>query len=76
MITELTIEKYKSLADVKLSIGDLTLLTGLNGSGKSSVIQSLLLLRQSYEHGMLPGVGLSLNGELVQVGQGQDVLFE
>jgi predicted ATPase len=44
--------------------------------GKSSVLQALLLLRQSYLDGLLPATGLELNGSLVQLGTAQDVLFE
>jgi hypothetical protein len=40
----------------------LTLLSGLNSSGKSSVLQSLLLLRQSYQQGLLEKNNFS-NGE-------------
>jgi len=71
----------------------LTLLSGLNGMGKSSVIQALLLLRQSYQQGLiLPNadielikrhrleradqLGLALNGDLINIGTGQDALFE
>ena len=44
--------------------------------GKSTVIQSILLLRQSFQQGLLPSVGLALNGELVHIGRGQDALYE
>lgn len=41
MITELHIENFKSLKNVKLNPRALTVLVGLNGSGKSSVLQVL-----------------------------------
>jgi len=44
--------------------------------GKSSVIQSLLLLRQSYMQGILDKEGLLLNGDLVRLGTAKDVLCE
>lgn len=47
MITNYKIVNYKSLRNVDLKIKNLNLLTGLNGSGKSSLIQTMLLLRQS-----------------------------
>ncbi len=47
MICNLFIKNFKSLKTVYLKLSNLNLLTGLNGSGKSSVIQALLLLRQS-----------------------------
>jgi predicted ATPase len=56
-------------------MSDLTLLSGVNGMGKSSVLQAILLLRQSYLDGLLPGTGLELNGSLVRLGTAQDVFF-
>jgi len=51
MISQLYIKNFKSLKEIDLEIRHLNLLTGLNGSGKSSLIQTLLLLRQSPEIG-------------------------
>lgn len=45
MIKELTLKGFKSFFDETLNIAPLTVLTGLNSSGKSSVIQALLMLR-------------------------------
>lgn len=54
MITELTLKGFKSFYDETLAISPLTVLTGLNSSGKSSVIQALLMLRN---RGPLEGHG-------------------
>lgn len=54
MIKELTLKGFKSFYDETLKISPLTVLTGLNSSGKSSVIQSLLMLRN---RGPLEGHG-------------------
>lgn len=43
MIGQLTIENFKCLTKAELSFSNLTLLLGKNSSGKSSVLQSLLL---------------------------------
>lgn len=43
--------------------------------GKSTVLQSLLLLRQSFLQGLLPSTGLALNGELASVGTARDALY-
>ena len=75
MITELHIQNYKSHKNTQLSIRPLTLLTGVNGSGKSSVIQSFLLLRQSYKRQRLPQA-LILNDALCAVGTGKDVIHQ
>lgn len=75
MLHTLELTNFKCFAHAELPLGPLTLLSGLNGMGKSSVIQSLLLLRQSWEQGLLGRGNLALNGELTQVGTAQDALF-
>jgi predicted ATPase len=47
MIKSLEINGFKSFVSDTLELGQLTLLTGLNSSGKSSVIQALLLLEKA-----------------------------
>ena len=76
MIDALHIKNFKCFENQRFELGNLTLLTGLNGTGKSSVIQSLLLLRQSYQHRFLQDGGLLLNGNLIQLGTARDVFFE
>lgn len=44
MITRLHIQKYKCLNDEEMIFRPLTVLAGTNGSGKSSVLQAILLL--------------------------------
>jgi len=49
-ITELTVAGFKSIAEkTTLKIAPLTLLAGTNSSGKSSIMQPLLLLKQTLE---------------------------
>ena len=76
MINTLRLTNFKPFKSQLLEFGSLTLLSGLNSTGKSSVLQSLLLLRQSHQQGLLPDVGLALNGDLVCIGTAQDALFE
>ncbi|MEU5305062.1 DUF3696 domain-containing protein [Streptomyces noursei] len=81
MINRISLINFKAFRRLELHLGPLTLLTGLNSSGKSSVLQALGLLRQSYETQMLTrtkraGGGLLLNGDLVALGTAQDVLHE
>ncbi|GAA2426805.1 AAA family ATPase [Streptomyces glaucus] len=81
MINHIQLINFKAFRRLELPLGPLTLLTGLNSSGKSSVLQALGLLRQSYETQMLTrtkraGGGLLLNGDLVALGTAQDVLHE
>jgi predicted ATPase len=76
MINSLKLTNYKAFENQLLEFKPLTLLSGLNSTGKSSVLQSLLLLRQSYQQELLPNVGLALNGELVRIGTAQDAFCE
>jgi predicted ATPase len=81
VINHIKLINFKAFRRLELPLGPLTLLTGLNSSGKSSVLQALGLLRQSYETQMLirakrAGGGLLLNGDLVALGTAQDVLHE
>ncbi|MEA5564143.1 AAA family ATPase [Anabaena sp. UHCC 0399] len=76
MITSLKLSNYKAFESQILAFKPLTLLSGLNSTGKSSVLQSLLLLRQSYQQELLPNIGLALNGELVRIGTAKDAFCE
>ncbi|KPQ32039.1 MAG: hypothetical protein HLUCCO16_20815 [Phormidium sp. OSCR] len=76
MIQRLRLQNFKCFEDQSLTFRNLTLLSGLNSSGKSSILQALLLLRQSYQQDLLPDTGLALNGDLVCIGTAQDALFE
>jgi predicted ATPase len=80
VIERLTITNFKAFAAANLPLGPYTLLSGLNSSGKSTVLQALALLRQAYDHDMLHGpddsAGFPLNGDLVELGTGRDVLHE
>lgn len=74
MITKLHIKNFKSHKDTELEFAPLTVLTGMNSCGKSSVIQSLLLLRQSKLKNRILD-GLELNQPLTSIGSGQDALY-
>jgi predicted ATPase len=76
VIHQLRLQNFKRFENQSLEFGALTLLSGLNGMGKSSVLQALLLLRQSYQQGLLESTGLALNGDLVHIGTARDALFE
>jgi predicted ATPase len=76
MIKSIYIKNFKALSDHSLIFKPLTLISGINSTGKSSVLQSILTLRQSYQQKLLPGKGLALNGDLVSIGRGKDARFE
>jgi predicted ATPase len=76
MIDSVTFHNFKAFADLSVPMGSLTLLSGLNGTGKSSVLQAIAMLRQSFDAAFLQRGGWLLNGELVELGTGRDVAFE
>ena len=76
MIGKIELRNFKCFETLSLTCSPLTLLCGLNGTGKSSVLQALLVLRQSFAAGELPEGRLVLSGELADLGTGNDVLFE
>lgn len=74
MITRLGIKNFKSHKNTEIGLNKLTVLTGVNGCGKTSVIQAFLLLRQTYQKGRLMD-GLDLNKPLCNIGIGNDALY-
>lgn len=75
MINKLTIKNFKIHSKTELKLKNLNILTGINGVGKSSVIQSLLLLRQSHENNVLK-TGLQLNKPLCDIGFISDATYQ
>lgn len=67
MLKRLKIQNFKLHAETPIDFGGLTLLTGINGMGKSSILQALLLLRQSFLAHRLKK-GLNLRGDLADLG--------
>ncbi|MDM8518092.1 DUF3696 domain-containing protein [Desulfobacterales bacterium HSG16] len=74
MLESITIKNFKALKDVELILSNLTVIAGINNSGKSSLIQILLLIRQSFEQNTLAKDGLLLNGRFINIGNGRDAL--
>lgn len=66
LIEEIRVQGYKSLVDATLHVRPLTLLAGTNSSGKSSIMQPLLLIKQTMEAPYQPAGALVLNGAHVQ----------
>ena len=48
MISEIRLHNYKSFIDQKIETAPLTVLTGLNSSGKSSIIKAIKMIKESY----------------------------
>jgi predicted ATPase len=75
MLKQLGIENFKSAKKLLLDLAPLTVLAGLNGSGKSTVLQALALLKQSADEGGAE-FRLHLRGTILELGRGEDVHFE
>lgn len=73
MIENINIKNFKSLKNISIETKSLNILMGLNGMGKSSLIQSLLVLRQSRE---IENGKIDLNGDLVEIGKGKDAMYQ
>ena len=76
MLHRIELTNFKCFEALELACSPFNLLCGLNGMGKSSVIQALLVLRQSFEPGELGRGRLVLGGDRTDLGAGSDVLFE
>jgi predicted ATPase len=71
MISSVQFENFKCFRALRLEYRPLTLLTGINGGGKSTALQPLLLAAQGLR---TQGVQWPLNGAFVRLGACGDVL--
>ena len=76
MIERVRMRNFKCFDDASIPLNRLTVLAGLNGAGKSSVIQALLLLRQSGLQQDGTPETIRWQGALVDLGSFADVLYE
>ena len=68
MIRTIDLHNFKCFKDESFSTERLTVLTGANGAGKSSLLQAMLMMRQSYspeEHSV--GKLITLQGNLIDL---------
>jgi predicted ATPase len=75
MLEKIHVENFKASRNVEIALSRLTVLSGLNSSGKSSLLHAICILRQSYNSEGLSS-GARLAGNLVHLGQFRDVLSE
>ncbi len=73
MLTGLSLQHFKCFELLKLPLAPLTLLSGTNATGKSTVLQGLLVLHQTL-HINPASASLILNGNTVQLGSVGDVV--
>lgn len=75
MLKTLRFKNFKSWSDANIQCGKITGLFGTNSSGKTSVIQFLLMLKQTKD-ATDRGIALDLNGDLVSLGTISDVIHD
>lgn len=78
MIKKITIKNFKSLKNVSVDCENFNLLTGMNGVGKSSFIQTLLILRQSYQKEFFDKKNkmIALQGNYIDIGNFADAIYD
>lgn len=73
MLTKIRLKNFKCFKNTtEFPLSKINLLTGINGRGKSSLLQAMLLFRQSIEHNS-SNHNLLLNGSCIQLGSFDDV---
>ncbi len=72
-LTNVSLANFKCFPSLSLPLQPLTVLTGYNAGGKSTVLQAILLLTQTLRHGP-DGTTLMLNGDMARLGYPGDVL--
>jgi len=75
MLKTIAIKNFKSFHDFKVNIKPITILLGKNSSGKSSFLQSLLLIKQTMES-RDPDASLVPRGNYVDLGGYQDFIYK
>ncbi len=76
MIRKIYVKNFKCFEEITVECRQLNLFTGVNGMGKSTIIQALLLLRQTSEQ-FVPGREnfALLNGKYVSLGTLRDISY-
>src|SRR5579875_127722 len=76
MLKSWSVENFKAIVNSgDLQLAPVTVLDGLNSSGKSSLLQSILMISQTLSNRVLDRALLP-NGPIVQLGTFEDILNE
>lgn len=92
MIESLKLKNFKCFEEIELKFKNLTLFTGINSGGKSSIIQSILFLKQNFETlSQFPDIleklisenysnfsvgKIDTNGKYINLGTANNLLYE
>ena len=73
MLKRWIIENFKSFhGKAEFGLSPITVLAGANSSGKSTVIQGILLAKQTVQHGATQR-SVALNGPILRLGRFDDI---
>ncbi|RYX80109.1 DUF3696 domain-containing protein [bacterium] len=72
MLTRWSVQNFKSLSRTELALSAINVFAGANSSGKSSLIQSILLIKQTLQYAPQQRA-IALNGPIVKLGGFDDV---
>ena len=72
-LTEVRLENFKSVVNARVFLSPLTVIVGRNSTGKSTLLQSILVIAQSIMSEVGSGE-FPFNGELVRLGTFEEVL--
>jgi predicted ATPase len=76
MITTINLKNFKLFKEANFELSGLTLIAGINGMGKSSIIQSLLLLKQSFDIGYLQTQNkVDLSNDYINLESAEDLCY-
>ena len=76
VLKDIWLENFKSYRTLqRINVSDLSILLGANSSGKSSVLQALLLIKQTVECNSAD-INLLMSGKYVYLGGFQDILYD
>lgn len=75
MLTNLSLVNFKAFQNLdRMKLRPITIICGANSCGKSSIMQSLLLLKQTFESKSTTNTVL-MNGKYVRLGNVENVIF-
>jgi predicted ATPase len=76
MISQLDLKNFKVFKQLdELEISPITVLCGTNSCGKTSILQSILLMKQTLEDERSSQT-LTLNGDYIRMGYPKDIIFQ
>ena len=88
MLKKIEVKNFKSFKKIEINLNNLTLLSGINSTGKSSIIQSILLLKQNledvnsvYKEANFNSIknllkNFKINGKYTDFGTNSNILYE